>query len=96
MVFGHLTFEKISCRFRSFIISKMMFLLFTRHHHLIAVEALKLIEMITRVKHIPSGAVYENRKEAKLIMGHSNYNKAIRNGQMLFVDTYDLKEVVFN
>ena len=88
MVFGHLTFAK----------HIMPFPLFTRHHHLIGVEALtlKLIEMITRVKHIPSGAVYENRKEAKLIMGHSNYNKAIRNGQMLFVDTYDLNEVVYN
>ncbi|OYP57085.1 hypothetical protein CIK99_08000 [Prevotella sp. P5-92] len=76
----------------------MMFLLFTRHHHLIGVEALtlKYIEMIARVKHIPSGAVYENRKEAKLMMGHSNYNKAIRNGQMLFVNTYDLNDVVFN
>lgn len=52
--------------------------------------------MLIRIKHIPSGAVYENRKEAKLMMGHSNYNKAIRNGQMLFVNTYDLNDVVFN
>ncbi len=29
------------------------------------------------VKHIPSGAVYENRKEAKTMMGHSNYNKEL-------------------
>lgn len=57
---------------------------------------MKLIEMIKQVKHIPSGVVYENRKEAKLMMGHSNYNKAIRNGQMLFVSTYAPNEIVFN
>lgn len=52
--------------------------------------------MKTKLQHIATGMVYANRKDAKLKMGHSNYNKAIRNGQMLFVNTYDLNDVVFN
>lgn len=50
--------------------------------------------METRIKHIPSGAVYANRKEAKMMMGHNNYNRALHNRQMLFVSTYYPTDVV--
>lgn len=50
--------------------------------------------MNTQVKHIPTGLVYENRKEAKHFMGHSNYNKAIRLGQMMFVTSYGLSDII--
>ena len=42
--------------------------------------------------YLPSGEVYENRKEAKLIMGHANYNRALRNRLMQFIDICDLLE----
>lgn len=35
--------------------------------------------MDTRIKHIPSGIIYDNRKQAKTLMGHANYNKAVKN-----------------
>ena len=46
--------------------------------------------MDTRMMYIPSGEVYNNRKEAKLIMGHANFNRALRNGFMLFIDGSDI------
>ena len=46
--------------------------------------------MDTRMMYIPSGEVYENRKEAKLMMGHANYNRALRNRLMLIIDGSDL------
>lgn len=51
--------------------------------------------MNTKVKHLPSGRIYENRKEAKLEMGHSQYNKALHNGQMLFVTVYSPSDIIF-
>ena len=50
--------------------------------------------MNTRVKHIPSGVVYENRKEAKQKMGHGYYNRALKNGEMLFVSTYKALDII--
>lgn len=41
--------------------------------------------MQSNIMYLPSGAVYNNRKEAKLKMGHSRFNKALRDGQMLFI-----------
>lgn len=41
--------------------------------------------MDTRMMYIPSGEVYNNRKEAKLMMGHARFNKALKDGQMLFI-----------
>ena len=42
--------------------------------------------MTTKMMYIPSGEVYNNRKEAKLMMGHANYNRALKNGLMLFIN----------
>ena len=46
--------------------------------------------MNNKIMYLPSGEVYENRKEAKLMMGHANYNRALRNRMMLFIDGSDL------
>lgn len=51
--------------------------------------------MNTQLKHIPTGMVYANRKDAKLKMGHSNYNKAIRCGHMVLVNTYELCDILY-
>lgn len=51
--------------------------------------------MRSTIKHIPSGAEYGSRKEAKLMMGHSNYNRAVHNGQILFFNTYAPTDIVF-
>jgi len=32
-----------------------------------------------------NGDAYENRKEAKRKMGHSNYNRALHDGLLMFV-----------
>ena len=53
------------------------------------------INMITKVKHLPSGRIYENRKDAKVQMGHSAYNKALHEGQMLFLTTYGPTDIIF-
>lgn len=52
------------------------------------------MNMDTRVKHVPSGAVYANRKEAKIKMGHGQYNRALKNGEMLFVSTYKPFDII--
>ena len=38
--------------------------------------------------------VYENRKEAKIKMGHSNFNRALKNGEMLFLKTYRPTDII--
>ena len=30
------------------------------------------------IKHIPTGVIYSDRKEAKSLMGHYNYNRALK------------------
>ena len=48
--------------------------------------------MNKKMMYLPSGEVYENRKEAKLMMGHANFNRALRNRLMLIIDGSDLFE----
>ena len=50
--------------------------------------------MKTFVKHLPSGRVFENRKDAKAQLGHSTYNKALHNGQMLFLTSYSPCDII--
>jgi hypothetical protein len=50
--------------------------------------------MRTTIKHIPSGRIFESRKDAKLSMGHSQYNKALKNGEMVFITTYAPSDVI--
>ena len=44
--------------------------------------------MQSKIMYLPSGAEY-NRKEAKLKMGHSRFNKALKDGLMLFIKDSD-------
>ena len=46
--------------------------------------------MNTKMMHLSSGDVYNNRKEAKQMMGHANFNRAMKNGLMLFINDSDL------
>ena len=48
--------------------------------------------MNKKMMYLPSGEVYNNRKEAKLMMGHANYNKALKNRLMLIIDGSNLFE----
>lgn len=50
--------------------------------------------MDTRILHVPSGKIYENRKEAKHHMGHNNFNRALRDRKMLFMSTYSTADVI--
>ncbi len=51
--------------------------------------------MDTRVKHVLTGKVYENRKEAKQKMGHGRYNRALRDGELLFVSLFKELDVIY-
>lgn len=50
--------------------------------------------MKTTIKHIPSGMIFENRKEAKMTMGHSNYNHALKNGEIAFITIYSPDDII--
>lgn len=52
------------------------------------------MRMNTLVKHLPSGEVFANRKEAKLKLGHSNYNKALKNGEIAFVTVFKVLDTI--
>ena len=40
--------------------------------------------MMSKFIHKPTGKIYNNRKEAKLDMGHTNYNRAVKNNEFIF------------
>ena len=40
--------------------------------------------MMSKFIHKPTGKIYNNRKEAKQDMGHTNYNKAVKNNEFIF------------
>lgn len=45
------------------------------------------------IKNKITGEIYTNRKEAKEIMGHSNYNKALSNGDIEII-TYKETDII--
>ena len=47
-----------------------------------------------RIKHLPSGQVFQNRKEAKMVMGHHAFNRSLKNGEMLFVRAAEPSEII--
>jgi hypothetical protein len=51
--------------------------------------------MNTLIKHLPTGMVFESRKDAKTHLGHSAFNKALHEGQMLFLTTYSPTDIIF-
>lgn len=50
--------------------------------------------MKTTMKHIPSGQTFENRKEAKLVLGHGKFNRALKNGEIIFITTYSPLDII--
>jgi hypothetical protein len=46
------------------------------------------------IKHVPSGETFENRKEAKVKMGHANYNRALKAGEIMFITTYRPTDII--
>ena len=52
--------------------------------------------MQSKIMYLPSGAEYNNRKEAKLKMGHSRFNKALKDGLMLFIKDSDRQPIKFS
>lgn len=52
---------------------------------LILINTLKgIISIMSKFIHNPTGKVYNNRKEAKLDMGYTNYNRALKNREFTF------------
>ncbi len=52
--------------------------------------------MNTHMKYLPTGKIYQNRKQAKKEIGHSKFNKALRDGLMLIVTSYSPNDVIIN
>lgn len=45
-------------------------------------------------KNIETGETYDNRKQAKLKLGHSNFNRAVKEQKIVLIKVYDACEVV--
>ena len=52
-------------------------------------------DMNTQIKLITTGEIFQNRKEAKLTMGHSNYNRAWRDGEILIITTPSPTDIIY-
>lgn len=50
--------------------------------------------METRLINTLSGEVFENRRDAKERMGHSNFNRALRDGYILFLNNYSPTDIL--
>lgn len=50
--------------------------------------------MNTKIKYIPTGKIYSDRKKAKKEIGHSKFNKALRDGLLFFMSTYSPTDVI--
>lgn len=50
--------------------------------------------METRLMYIQSREIFENRKDAKERMGHSQFNRALRDGKILFLNTYSPTDIL--
>ena len=48
----------------------------------------------TKIVYLPTGEKFDNRKDAKQRIGHAKYNKAIKNGDMVFITTYDFGSII--
>lgn len=51
--------------------------------------------MNTQIKLITTGEIFQNRKEAKLTMGHGNYNRAWRDGEILIISTPSPTDIIY-
>ena len=50
--------------------------------------------METRLMNIQSREIYENRRDAKVKMGHGNFNRALRDGNILCLNTYSPSDIL--
>jgi hypothetical protein len=51
--------------------------------------------METRILYKPTGAIYQNRKEAKVKMGHGNFNKAVKARMVVFLSQFQPSDIAF-
>jgi hypothetical protein len=45
-------------------------------------------------KNIVTNEVYKDRKEAKTIMGHAAFNKALQNGEVILITTHTSTDII--
>jgi len=48
----------------------------------------------SKIIYLPTREKFENRKEAKLKIGHAKYNKAVKNGDVVFITSYDFGSII--
>ncbi len=46
------------------------------------------------IKYLPTGQTFDNRKEAKIALGHSNFNHALKDGKIVFITTYSPTDII--
>ena len=47
-----------------------------------------------KIIYLPTREKFENRKEAKLKIGRAKYNKAVKNGDVVFITSYDFGSII--
>ncbi|MBR0024620.1 MAG: hypothetical protein IJP59_08430 [Muribaculaceae bacterium] len=50
--------------------------------------------MNSEIKYLPTGKIFSNRKEAKKEIGHSKFNKALKEGRLSFMAIYNPTKVI--
>lgn len=50
--------------------------------------------MNAEIKYLPTGKIFSNRKEAKKEIGHSKFNKALREGRLAFLTSNTPTKVI--
>jgi len=50
--------------------------------------------MKNTIEYLPTGEVFANRRDAKMIIGHSRYNRALKDGKIAFVRTYSADDII--
>ena len=48
----------------------------------------------TKIVFLPTGEKFNNRKEAKLKIGHAKYNKAVKEGEVILITTHGLGSII--
>lgn len=47
------------------------------------------------ILHIPTKKRFENRLQCKIALGgHVAFNKALKNGELLFINTHDVNDII--
>lgn len=48
----------------------------------------------TIIVYLPTGEKFDNRKDAKQRIGHSKYNKALKDGEVVFITTHGFGGII--